>query len=68
MNENFSKPQVAVLKVVTNLTFWVFIAIAAGIYLGHFFPEQALQMEPVGKYFIELIKVFIGPILSLIHI
>jgi aerobic C4-dicarboxylate transport protein len=65
MNQNFSKPQVAVLKVVTNLTFWVFIAIAAGIYLGHFFPEQALKMEPVGKYFIELIKIFIGPIIFL---
>lgn len=65
MNENFSKPQVAVLKVVTNLTFWVFIAIAAGIYLGHFFPEKAVKMEPVGKYFIELIKIFIGPIIFL---
>ncbi len=65
MNGNFSKPQIAVLKVVTNLTFWVFVAITAGILLGHFAPQQALKMEPVGKYFIELIKVFIGPIIFL---
>lgn len=65
MNGNFSKPQVAVLKIVTNLTFWVFVAITAGILLGHFAPQQALKMEPVGKYFIELIKVFIGPIIFL---
>ncbi len=65
MNGNLSKPQIAVLKVVTNLTFWVFVAITAGILLGHFAPQQALKMEPVGKYFIELIKVFIGPIIFL---
>lgn len=65
MNGNFSKPQIAVLKVVTNLTFWVFVAITAGIILGHFAPQQALKMEPVGKYFIELIKIFIGPIIFL---
>jgi len=29
-------------KVVSNLTFWVLIAITAGVLVGHFFPELAL--------------------------
>ncbi len=30
-------------RLLTNLTFWVLIAITAGILLGHFFPSVALQ-------------------------
>ena len=30
-------------KLLTNLTFWVLLAITAGILIGHFFPEFALQ-------------------------
>jgi aerobic C4-dicarboxylate transport protein len=30
-------------RVLTNLTFWVLIAITAGVLLGHFFPELALS-------------------------
>jgi aerobic C4-dicarboxylate transport protein len=30
-------------KILTNLTFWVLLAITAGILLGHLFPEIALQ-------------------------
>ncbi|MFP9115674.1 cation:dicarboxylate symporter family transporter [Flavobacterium sp. RHBU_3] len=63
MDGNFTKAQTTLLKIITNLTFWVFIAITAGIWLGHYHPQQALMMEKVGKYFIELIKLFIGPII-----
>ncbi len=30
-------------KIFTNLTFWVLIAVAAGILVGHYFPEFALK-------------------------
>jgi aerobic C4-dicarboxylate transport protein len=50
-------------KVLTNLTFWVLLAITAGILLGHFFPATGVAMQPLGKYFIEIIKVFIYPII-----
>ena len=50
-------------KVLTNLTFWVLFAISAGILLGHFYPEAGVAMQPLGKYFIEIIKIFIYPII-----
>jgi aerobic C4-dicarboxylate transport protein len=52
-------------KVFKHLTFYVLIAIVAGILLGHFFPAQGLKMEKIGTYFIDIIKVFIGPIIFL---
>lgn len=51
--------------VLTNLTFWVLLAIIAGILLGHYYPATAVQMEVLGKRFIDLIKLFIGPIIFL---
>ena len=35
-------------KIVTHLTFYVLLAIVAGILLGHYDPETALKMEPLG--------------------
>jgi len=52
-------------KLFTNLTFWVLTAILAGALLGHFAPALAVQMQPLGKYFIELVKLFIYPIIFL---
>jgi aerobic C4-dicarboxylate transport protein len=49
----------------TNLTFWVLIAIIAGIMLGNYFPAIAVKMELLGKLFISIIKFFIGPIIFL---
>lgn len=54
-----------VKKIVTNLTFWVLIAILAGIWLGHFYPDKAIQTDIIGKTFINIIKVFIAPIIFL---
>jgi len=51
--------------IITNLTFWVLIAIIAGILLGHFSPENGVKMENLGAKFIALIKLFIGPIIFL---
>lgn len=49
----------------TNLTFWVLIAIIAGVLLGHYAPETAVKMEIVGKTFVDIIKLFIAPIIFL---
>ena len=52
-------------KVTTNLTFWVLIAIICGVLLGHFNPENGQKMKIVGDSFIQLVKIFIGPIIFL---
>ncbi len=52
-------------KIFKHLTFYVFIAIIAGILLGHFNPSLAEKMELIGKGFISIIKVFVGPIIFL---
>jgi aerobic C4-dicarboxylate transport protein len=51
--------------VLKNLTFWVLIAIIIGILLGNYAPATAVKMEIVGKTFIEIIKLFIAPIIFL---
>jgi aerobic C4-dicarboxylate transport protein len=52
-----------VKKLQKNLTFWVLLAILAGILLGHFSPSTAVAMQPLGKYFIDIVKQFINPII-----
>lgn len=52
-------------KIVTNLTFWVLLAIASGILVGHFASATGVAMQPLGKYFIDIIKLFINPIIFL---
>jgi aerobic C4-dicarboxylate transport protein len=52
-------------RVLTNLTFWVLIAIIAGVLLGSFAPATAVKMEIIGKTFIDIIKLFIAPIIFL---
>ncbi|MBZ4042140.1 cation:dicarboxylate symporter family transporter [Flavobacterium hibisci] len=52
-------------SVVTNLTFWVLISIIAGVVLGHFSPENGVKMKIVGDTFVDIIKLFIGPIIFL---
>ena len=52
-------------RILTHLTFYVFLAILSGVLLGHFAPDTALKMEFLGTWFIALIKVFIGPIIFL---
>ncbi|MFZ9300416.1 MAG: cation:dicarboxylate symporter family transporter [Chitinophagaceae bacterium] len=46
-----------------NLTFWVLIAITAGILLGHYNPDAGVAMQLLGKGFITIIKLFINPII-----
>lgn len=52
-------------QVLTHLTFYVLLAIIAGIVLGVSYPAEAVKMEWLGTGFIDLIKIFIGPIIFL---
>ncbi len=74
-------------KVFTNLTFWVLVAITAGVLIGHYYPAFALQpvlektiktkflgqefvvgstlSEFLGTMFINIVKLFINPIIFL---
>lgn len=49
-------------KFYTNLTFQVLTAITIGVLLGHFVPDLAVKMKPLGEAFIRLVKMVIGPI------
>jgi len=53
------------VRILSNLTFWVLIAIIAGALLGSFAPATAVKMEIIGKTFIDIIKLFIAPIIFL---
>lgn len=52
-------------KLLTNLTFWVLTAITLGALLGHYDPGTAVNMEFLGKGFIQIVKIFINPIIFL---
>ena len=52
-------------KLTRNLTFWVLLAIIAGALLGHLAPATAERMEFLGKRFIDVVKLFINPIIFL---
>jgi aerobic C4-dicarboxylate transport protein len=41
------------------------VAIAAGILLGHFWPDQGTAMKPLGDAFIKLVKMIIAPVIFL---
>lgn len=46
-----------------HLYFQVLIAISLGILLGHFQPDTAVSMKPLGDGFIKLVKMLIAPII-----
>ena len=48
-----------------NLTFQVLLALVAAVMLGHFYPAVAVKAEWMGKGFVEIVKVFIPPIIFL---
>lgn len=52
-------------KLFKNLSFWVLVSITSGILLGYIAPETGVAMQPLGKYFIDLVKLFINPIILL---
>ena len=56
-------------KLITNTAFQVLVAIIGGVCVGHFYPSIGIQMEIIGVSFINVIKLFIGPIifLTIVH-
>ncbi|MDR2624481.1 MAG: cation:dicarboxylase symporter family transporter [Methanobrevibacter sp.] len=57
--------QLKSLKVPTtlkNLYVQVVIGIILGVLVGHFYPRIGVSLEPLGKGFINLIKMLITPI------
>jgi aerobic C4-dicarboxylate transport protein len=60
---NERKP--VLLRIVSNLAVQVVTAILAGVLLGHFAPATAVKMEIIGKTFVDIIKIFIAPIIFL---
>ena len=38
------------------------IAVAAGILLGHFYPQLGADLKPLGDAFIKLVKMIIAPV------
>jgi aerobic C4-dicarboxylate transport protein len=52
-------------RIITHLSFYVLIAIITGVLVGIYSPSLALQLEPLSKYFISIIKIFTFPIIFL---
>ncbi|WP_326524032.1 dicarboxylate/amino acid:cation symporter [Sphingomonas sp.] len=48
-----------------HLYFQVLVAIAAGVTLGHFWPETGAALKPLGDGFIKLVKMVIAPVIFL---
>jgi aerobic C4-dicarboxylate transport protein len=46
-----------------HLYFWVVLAILAGGTFGHFNPQAAVKLKPLGDGFIALVKMLIGPVI-----
>ena len=47
----------------TILYVQVLAAIAAGVLLGHFAPQAATALKPLGDLFIKLVRMIIGPVI-----
>lgn len=65
VSEQNTPPKSFLTRLVSNLAVQVLTAILAGIVLGHFYPKTGIKMEVVGKTFIDIIKIFIAPIIFL---
>ena len=48
-----------------HLYFQVLVAIAAGAFIGHFWPDLGKDLKPLGDAFIKLVKMVIAPVIFL---
>ncbi len=51
-------------KILTNLGFWIFAAMLAGILVGVFMGEEAAIFAPLGTLFIQCIKMLVVPLVA----
>jgi aerobic C4-dicarboxylate transport protein len=51
------------MRLLRSLYVQVLIAIVIGVYLGHFYPEFAVTLNPLADFFLKLIKMIIGPVI-----
>ena len=51
------------MRLMSSLYVQVLLAILVGVLIGHFAPEQAVQLKPLGDAFVKLIKMMIAPII-----
>ncbi|WP_370931881.1 C4-dicarboxylate transporter DctA [Bartonella sp. DGB1] len=58
-------PTATKLPIYRQLFFQVLVAIILGVILGHYFPNFATQMKPLGDGFIKLVKMIIAPVIFL---
>lgn len=49
----------------SHLYVQVLAAITGGVLLGHFWPDVGVQLQPLGKGFIDLVKMIIAPVIFL---
>ena len=56
-------------RLIGQLWFQVLAATAAGILLGHYYPDIAEKTKPLGDLFINLVRMIIGPVIfcSVVH-
>ncbi|WP_207430017.1 dicarboxylate/amino acid:cation symporter [Sabulibacter ruber] len=62
MSQNIQAPTAKRKPIYKSLYFQVISAILIGILLGHFMPDLAVQLKPLGDAFIKLVKMMIGPV------
>lgn len=53
------------MKLFSNLTFLVVLAMVLGIAFGHYYPDAAASMKPLADVFIRLVKMVVAPIIFL---
>ncbi|HVE44501.1 MAG TPA: C4-dicarboxylate transporter DctA [Gammaproteobacteria bacterium] len=51
------------MKLIKQLYFQVIVSIIIGVLLGHFYPDIAVQMKPLGDAFIKLVRMIVAPII-----
>ena len=60
-----AKRQTKIPAFFTHLTFYVLLALVLAVFIGYFFPTVAVKAEPLGLWFVTVIKIFIPPIIFL---
>jgi aerobic C4-dicarboxylate transport protein len=53
------------IKIFSNVILWVLFAITSGILVSHFYAATGMAIQPSGSFIIEVIKLFIPPIILL---